>query len=377
MDSCVTDSPYGIRFMGHKWDYEIPSVEFWTEVFRVLKPGGHLLCFCGTRTQHRMVVNIEDAGFEIRDVISWIYGQGFPKSLNISKQIDAQILCGNGGTRKLREVEQAYGDEKYTLKGKNNRILGENRVYDRKSIEPQTLEAKEWKGWGTALKPACEFITMARKPISEKNVALNILKWRTGGINIDKSRIEINGEIVPINKLEDWSGFGQIDKPNYTATVNETGRFPANLLLDEEAGKLLDAQSGISRSPKTVNRYNTPSGSGRYQLNFKKGPKKSDDKVVGPGDIGGASRFFYCAKPSEKEKGGSTHPTIKPLKLMRYLVNLVTPPEGIVLDPFMGSGTTGMAAKLDNFSFIGIDISEDYVKQASQRISNVSDSGTS
>lgn len=273
VDSVVTDPPYGLAFMGKKWDYDVPSVELWREVFRVLKPGGHVLSFGGTRTYHRMVVNIEDAGFEIRDQIMWIYGSGFPKS--------------------------------------HNGVHG-----------------------GTALKPANEPIVMARKPLIG-TVATNFAQYGTGGLNIDASRILMTDEDraavqAKANKKDTTnniiSGFG-----NNTATHGDwsmsKGRWPANVLFDEEAAAVLDAQAEA------------------------------------------VSRFFYVSKASKRERGeGNNHPTVKPIKLMEYLVRLVTPPGGVVLDPFMGSGTTGVACKNLGFNFIGCELSSEYVQIAKQRI---------
>lgn len=317
VDACVTDPPYGLSFMGKKWDYDVPSIEIWKEVLRVLKPGGHLLSFGGTRTYHRMAVAIEDAGFEIRDQIQWIYGSGFPKSHNLHK---------------------ATGDDR-------------------------------WDGWGTALKPANEPICMARKPISEKTIAENVLKWGVGGINVDASRVGFaNSADEKESKVKNQHGafgsgpmtnniFGEYskDRTNY----NPPGRFPANLLLDEAAATVLDAQSGIS-----------PSNARRK--------KKGDNSqgVIGwtgtdvspPADSGGASRFFYVAKVSARERAGSTHPTMKPAKLMGYLCRLITPPNGVVLDPFMGSGSTGIAAKNLGFKFIGIEREQEYHSIATARM---------
>lgn len=404
LDSKNGTTPYGRTsrgFMGHEWDGSgiEYSEEFWSLCFRVLKPGGHLISFSGTRTYHKVVTAIENCGFEIRDMLSWIYGQGFPKSLNISKQMDAQILCGNGGTRKLREVEQEFGGEEYTLTGKNNGILGETRIYDRKVLDPQTEQAKNWEGWGTALKPAVEPIVLARKPISEKNIALNIIKWGTGGINIDATRIELNGEIVPINKLESWSGFGQEVRPDYEETVNTKGRWPSNLLLDEESAELLDQQAPESKTGKTSFKERKRSG---FMLSGSENNVTVANSPDTYGDAGGVSRFFYCAKPSSKEResglgesfqiktvhsalntkngagdrldGGKSperrnfHPTVKPIKLMEYLVKLVTPDGGICLDPFMGSGTTGIACKNLGKDFIGIELNEEYFRIAEARI---------
>jgi site-specific DNA-methyltransferase (adenine-specific) len=298
VDSVITDPPYGLSFMNKKWDYDVPSVEFWNEVYRVLKPGGHILSFGGTRTYHRMVVNIEDAGFEIRDQIQWIYGSGFPKSLNIGKAVDK--LEGNS----------------------------------------------QYEGWGTGLKPANEPICLARKPLSEKSVALNVLKWRTGGINIDGSRVGYVDENDKLNAIPQGrittksakNGIGkavggindyEINKENY---IQYEGRFPANIIFDEEAAKLLDEQSN-----------NT-------------------------------SRFFYQTKVSKAERNigieTNNHPTVKPINLMTYLCRLITPKGGVVLDPYMGSGSSGISALLEGFDFIGMEMDEDYFKIAEGRINN-------
>jgi site-specific DNA-methyltransferase (adenine-specific) len=224
VDSIVTDPPYGLSFMGKKWDYDVPSVEIWKECLRVLKPGGHLLAFAGTRTQHRMAVRIEDAGFEIRDMIAWVYGSGFPKSLDISKQIDKAagaerevVGRGNGGLHHKASVTNfANWDTDHSAKGHD-------------ITAPAPPEAKQWDGWGTSLKPSFEPITIARKPLIG-TVAANVLAYGTGGINIDGCRVETEEEI-PINKLESWSGFGQKVQPDYKQEVNSKGRWPANLIL--------------------------------------------------------------------------------------------------------------------------------------------------
>lgn len=344
IDSIITDPPYGISFMGKKWDYDVPSVDIWKECFRVLKPGGHLLSFAGTRTQHRMAVNIEDAGFEIRDMIAWVYGSGFPKSLNIGKEVER--------------------------KNKNN---------------------TEWEGWGTSLKPALEPITIARKPIDEKNITENVLKHKTGAININECRIPVDPEKDDIkrevkrkerDKTSEWgknSGFK--NEENKFTGVPLEGRFPSNFIHDgsEEVTKLF---------PNT----------------------KNNETTTGPLiDSGNASRFFYCPKASKTEKnkglenlpikqstggGGGVgdylsdinsasgkygsekapaknyHPTVKPLKLIEYLVRLVTPKKGLVLDPFAGSGTTGLACLSEDMDFILIEKEEEYVNIIKERIKN-------
>ena len=188
VDSIVTDPPYGLSFMGKKWDYDVPSVEVWKEAMRVLKPGGHALIACGTRTQHRMVCNIEDAGFEIRDVVSWIYGSGFPKSLNISKVIDKAA----GAEREVVGKINAPASQKRVQTMGRPEHSGSGWQESPNITAPATEAAKEWDGWGTALKPACEFFTLCRKPLSEKTIAANVLKWGTGGINIDGCRVEMS-----------------------------------------------------------------------------------------------------------------------------------------------------------------------------------------
>jgi site-specific DNA-methyltransferase (adenine-specific) len=344
-DSIVTDPPYGISFMNKHWDYNVPKVEVWKEVLRVLKPGGHILCACGMRTQHRMTVNIEDAGFEIRDIIAWIYGSGFPKSLNIGE------------------------------------------------------------GWGTALKPAMELWTLARKPLSEKTVAGNVLKYGTGGINIDGCRIALNGEQNPKGSAKRVYASNEYAEDKIYGKNKETsnlGRFPANVILD-------GSEEVISQLP------NTKSGLMKQHIDggsFNCYGKQYPREVKTIGDNGSASRFFYCAKasPSERNKGledfedkfiaGSNqaiaelkrgneefekkdenstgyssvrkvknnHPTVKPVSLMKYLCKLITPVNGVVLDPFMGSGSTGIACKLENFNFVGIEKEKQYCIIARARI---------
>jgi site-specific DNA-methyltransferase (adenine-specific) len=386
IDSIVTDPPYGLSFMGKKWDYDVPSIEFWKEAYRVLKPGGHILSFGGTRTYHRMVVNIEDAGFEIRDQIMWLYGSGFPKSLNIGKAVDK-------------------------LEGNDREVVGDNpNKRDSRSsiVNVQTNECKitkgnsDWEGWGTALKPSNEPICLARKPLSEKTIADNVLKWKTGGLNIDGCRV--GNETIMTNMKNTKGGLynlGNEDRTNEVENTFNEGRFPANIILDEEAGIVLDKQSGISKS--TDKKTTTPKIKGWGQN------QEYTDNVDGRGgfgDKGGASRFFYQAKVGKKERnmgleafedkkvcqGGyegdwssdkegdiginkvkiykNNHPTVKPVSLMSYLCKLVTPPGGIVLDPFMGSGSTGIAAQLQGFRFCGMEMDGDYFKIAEARIND-------
>ena len=357
-------------FMGKEWDGGDIAfrTDVWSECLRVLKPGGHLLAFSHSRTYHRMAVAIEDAGFEIRDQIMWIYGQGFPKSHNIGKAIDK--IQGNE-----REV---VGDNP------NHRTtsgLLELGFQDGRESSTITKGNSDWEGWGTALKPAHEPIVMARKPLSEKSIAENVIKWGTGGINIDECRIPANWED---ERPPSWfnSGKSKSGEPTYGGNLktltdstlgerlNDGGRFPANIILDEEAGKVLDEQSG-----ERGNGWKKNYGKEDYEgLQYSSSTQQC---VFGGGysgkntysDKGGASRFFYCPKTSKKEKGDeNNHPTVKPLKLMEYLIKLVTPKGGVVMDCFMGSGSTGVAARNLGFKFIGIEREQEYMDIAKQRI---------
>ena len=406
IDSIVTDPPYGLSFMGKKWDYDVPSQEIFEECLRVLKPGGYLLSFAGSRTYHRMAVRVEDAGFEIRDQIMWIYGSGFPKSHNIGKSVDK--LQGNEreviGT-KIHSQKGVKAAEERTTIGAG--AFGEPREAD------ITKGTSQYEGWGTALKPAHEPIVMARKPLSEKTVVNNVLEWGTGGINIEESRISYKSkddmEIRKnthreTNKLGD----GNFGGGKYSQPV-ESGRFPANIILDEEAGKILDEQSGISKS--TGGRSGNKEGVGQNGI-YGQYTGEVRDENPGLGDVGGASRFFYCPKTSKRDRnegledfkgkqigtynahsadlknyGGSSlgaasmsgnnkmpqpkqnfHPTVKPTDLMLYLIRLVTPKGGTTLDPFMGSGSTGKAAVRGGFDFVGIEMDEEYMEIATARI---------
>ena len=407
VDSVVTDPPYGISFMNRKWDCNVPSVDVWKECLRVLKPGGYLLAFAGTRTQHRMAVNIEDAGFEIRDMIAWVYGSGFPKSHNISKVIDKKL-----GTYKKGEISP------------NNRNSGKSpsgcygEGVQHKTIDvPQSFLAKKHRGFGTNVKPAFEPITVAQKPKSEKTIAENVLKWGTGAINIDGCRI---GKEKRINrggrtgKNPYQSNDSNLNgKNNIKSEVQ--GRWPANFIHDGSK-EVLDLLP-ITKSGKV--KTNKEAYKSESNTNFIQGQSNSSNQH---GDSGSAARFFYCAKASKEDRNegcddieaierevrgnnqatrvctvcGKTdngindhknckgefiykqcepiknnHPTLKPTKLMQHLVKLVTPPKGIVLDPFMGSGSTGKACVLENFDFIGIEQDENYIEIARARIDYV------
>jgi len=368
-DSVVTDPPYGISFMSKSWDYDVPQVELWKEVYRVLKPGGHILSFAGSRTYHRMAVNIEDAGFEIRDMLGWLYGSGFPKSHNIGKAVDK--LQGN--KREVIGIKKNYQNKK----GKDGYMLNSDRL----DLQ-DTKGNSQWEGWGTALKPAHEPIVMARKPFNT-SVAENVLTHGTGGINIDECRIGYRNEDDLDKAIEKRKSFantggghqtqyvgGELKNPiDTTQSINTQGRFPANIIHD---------------------------GSEEVLEVFEE-----------------SSRFFYCAKASKAErnmglddyeekpmgmsnraKHRSTldhshdiglnrvinrknyHPTVKPIKLMEYLVRLVTPKEGIVLEPFAGSGTTLIACKQQGFNYIGIEREQEYCDIAEARLKGVKIQGT-
>jgi DNA modification methylase len=388
VDSIVTDPPYELGFMGKKWDSTgiAYNVDVWRECLRVLKPGGHLLAFGGTRTYHRMTCAIEDAGFEIRDCIQWLYGSGFPKSYNIAKGIEGKILHGNANTTnyknlaKKNERKQGMGfNDIHLEQGDRPTSYELGGVFD---LDATTPEAKQWDGWGTALKPANEPIVVARKPLSEKTVAENVLKWGTGGINIDDCRIPTNDKLGggaltgSFSASEGWDRPWRHDEDVIKEKVQETklkvakaeslGRFPANVILDEEAGQMLDEQSG------SISYGNKPGGYSYSDRQYAVQGFVKNCKPKAPsnyGDSGGASRFFYCAKASKKERGeGNNHPTVKPVSLIKYLVTLVTPPDGVCLDPFMGSGTTAVACIKTNRKYIGFEIDPDYYEVAQERI---------
>lgn len=536
VDSVVTDPPYGLSaaknsgnksrggFMGKAWDYDVPSIEIWKEVFRVLKPGGHLLSFGGTRTYHRLAVSIEDAGFEIRDQLQWLFGSGFPKAsalnrvksgefcqcassmhsiahknreqnVNVHNGKEAPFLddaplplnashlknkvegsqdnylqdCDlSGGQFPLQKVsdqvlppsqqyvrEHIHSDapddervtessrnpssaqcndhpsnpdcsrpdcvqplaqsdmvpsktQKQTIGSANGKLVFHN---DHKDAFPSASDGytdflKACKGCGKpqvngwyngGLKPANEPVCLARKPLSEKTVAANVMRWGTGGINVDASRIEAGADLKPIfsgAKGGRQAEYGNSDK--YESIVSPQGRFPSNLLLDETAAEMLDAQTGFLH------------GAGNKNLSHPKASPSFGIGDCGPripkiaGDTGGGpSRFFYCAKTSARERnaglenaekkassyrpndeaGKNTirerlhnsipkanhHPTVKPIKLMEYLCRLITPPGGTILDPFMGSGSTGIAAKNLGFHFIGIERELEYFEVAKAR----------
>lgn len=412
IDSCVTDPPYGLSFMGKAWDYDVPKVEIWKEVFRVLKPGGHVLAFFGSRTYHRGVVQIEDAGFEIRDQIMWLYGSGFPKSHNIGKAIDAVA----GATR------QVVGKRKHpTLKDSSkieepaNAAHGDNTwKREWELTAPATEDAAQWEGWGTALKPAHEPIVVARKPITQ-SVAKNVLKYGTGAINIDECRVKhvtVDGGSLATNphlrgtiKGGNGGNIFPTETESRIVEVNALGRWPANVIHD-------GSDEVVQNFPAT----GSGNGKGAYSYAGREYDNKdtsmfNGDKPQAPSnynDNGSAARFFYSAKASKADKdegledflakkvvsfqtgGGASgkpsslsagrdteykniHPTVKPTDLMKYLCRLVTPKGGIVLDPFMGSGSTGKAAAQEGFKFIGIEMSKEYFEIAEARVRHAYD----
>ena len=375
VDSVVTDPPYNIGFMSKGWDKTgtVNNVEVWKEAYRVLKPGGHLLAFNSTRTYHRMVCAIEDAGFEIRDTMSWIFGSGMPHGADIGKQIESKLKTGSANTQAFKNLkgDKAKASLGYNkIHAENDRPSNYNGKEYVRNVEFETEEAKQWSGWNTGLKPSQELICVARKPIEGKTVCENVLKYSTGGLNVDACRIEHNEPVRLThrsNRREDSvftdNNCGFDNTKNNISSANPKGRFPSNIILDEVASKLLDEQSGHLKSGTNCKR--TKEGS----FFEHGGLGKAGDVQTTYGDEGGASRFFYCTKASKSEKGKyNDHITVKPLKLMEYLVTLVTPKNGIVLDMFMGSGTTGVACMNKGFDFIGIDSSSHYCDIARQRI---------
>ena len=405
VDSIVTDPPYELGFMGKKWDSTgiAYNSDLWRECLRVLKPGGHLLSFGGTRTWHRIAVAIEDAGFEVRDSIAWMYGSGFPKSLDISKAIDkaagaereviGEKVSPDGipyASRRINGSGPSVGGNAYGEFGNGGNL----------NTAPATPEAQQWEGWGTALKPAFEPIIVARKPLIG-TVADNVLTYGTGGLNIDASRVGTEKRKNNINDFSNQHGnkFGNGEKIEKLGESEVTGRWPANVILDEYTARLLDEQTQHLRA--AGNKKDTGQGKGveykssSYQVSYAGIANRTYN------DSGGASRFFYVAKASKRDRNegleelpkiqksirqetfaticpkhktqkelcgcpqwkpvANFHPTVKPTALMEYLIKLVTPPSGLVLDPFTGSGSTGKAAILEGFSFLGMEMTKDYI----------------
>jgi DNA modification methylase len=373
-DSVVTDPPYGLEFMSKDFDgakgfrrslnkegpgssdyklhrlFQKFTYTWACEVLRVLKPGGHLLAFGGSRTYHRIASGIEDAGFEIRDQIMWVYGSGFPKSLDVSKAIDKAA----GAERKVSGTkigQPGYsltqgGEKRHSLNAANDGSL-RNPEAECAITEPATDAAKQWDGWGTALKPAHEPIVVARKPLIG-TVSQNVLLHGTGALNIDGCRVgsgkdKIDGGCAGTNALHD-GGIKQRAKVDFS-----TGRWPANLIHD-------GSDEVLEIFPECKSGTLTPQMAVKASTGWSGGSQANRVKHEFYANRGSAARFYYCAKASKKERGvGNDWPTVKPLELMRYLCRLVTPPGGRVLDPFVGSGTTGLAALSEGFRFVGID----------------------
>lgn len=432
IDSIVTDPPYGLGkepnsievlkswittgyhevggkgFMGKEWDSFVPQPIFWKECYRVLKHGGHLLSFAGTRTYDWVVMGLRLSGFEIRDQIAWLYGSGFPKSLDISKAIDKSM----GAEREVVGKIKGAGTTGKKDNG-NDTFVAKNQYEDgtHDITAPSTDQAKQWQGWGTALKPALEPIVMARKPL-DGTVAQNVLKHGVGGINIDECRVETDDNIGARYDTSFQEGNSQFvsqtaTKSGERISINKPeaislGRFPANVIHD-------GSDEVVNLFPNTA-----PSSSGGVSSGRNFGQNYEDESVkklqrTGHDDNGGsASRFFYTAKSSQSERNfglsgfeekdkpqlqganndkpidelddvskrfrtqatKNIHPTVKPIDLMRYLVRLVTPKGGLCLDPFMGSGTTAIACKLEGFNYIGCELEKDYLDIANARVEN-------
>lgn len=405
VDAIVTDPPYGLSqhsstdiqkaltswlagdeykhgkagFMGKSWDSFVPSPSVWCECFRVLKHGGHILCFAGSRTQDLMSIALRLAGFECRDTVMWVYGSGFPKSLDVSKAIDKvagaeRDVVGKSPTfRKMQDEASAYNLQR-------NEFI----------TAPATEAARQWQGWGTALKPAYEPVLLFRKPLSG-TVAENVLTHGTGALNIDGCRVETDENLERVsggaeNSVGNWGM-----KRGHT-TPQSSGRWPANLIHDgseEVLAEFPETTSGTRNGKRSAN----SGGIGTFH------ETERDTGRFFAADTGSAARFFYCAKASKRDRdeglngfapkarptmgngiGGqpdqskpnnlNIHPTVKPTNLMRYLCRLITPPDGVILDPFMGSGSTGKAAMLEGFRFIGIEQSPEYFAIARTRIAN-------
>ena len=382
-DSIVTDPPYGLGFMGKGWDNSVPGVEFWTEILRVLKPGGHLLSFSGSRTYHRMACAIEDAGFEMRDQIMWVYGSGFPKSLDVSKAIDKAA----GAEREILSECQVSG-----IGHNGNAFKGHAEGATQKFYGAPSIDAtKQWQGWGTALKPAHEPICVARKPLIG-TVAANVLQFGTGGLNIDACRVA--GEAWKAHTATGLASkfFTEGYAPVIEKSPHMGVRWPANLIHDGSDEVLAAFPYTESGKPSGIRRA-------KSEHNVDYADMAAGTELTGYGNAGSAARFFYCAKTSKSDRNAgcesiaekqyshdgretpidnayqrnanaasNCHPTVKPTDLMAYLCRLVTPLGGTILDPFMGSGSTGKAALREGFNFVGIDLDAHYVAIADARM---------
>ncbi len=410
IDSIVTDPPYGLGkepdaiqmlkdwvetghhdvkskngFMGKEWDAFVPQPVLWKECLRVLKPGGHILSFAGTRTYDLVVLGLRLAGFEIRDQLAWVYGSGMPKALDVSKAITAHEKFGNSSPRGLRKAR--LGDD-YTPTGQvdysKGRCFSSDITSDNCDTE-LTEEAKQWDGWKSSLKPAQEPIVMARKPL-EGTIAQNVLRWHNGALNIDACRVnaEIGGrplrEVAPLREGVNYSGnsiCGRVDGSlgsSKAVGLTDVGRFPSNFIHDgsDEVLELFPDSNGAGKSLPQVK----ITGYGDKNTGTGKADYLGGERIPFDAGSGSAARFFYSAKASKADRNtacddlpnGNNHPTVKPISLCDWLVKLVTPPNGIVLDPFNGSGSTGRAAMINEFKYIGIDLSQEYIDISERRI---------
>lgn len=434
IDSIITDPPYELNFMGKGWDNS--GIAFqpdtWKKCFEVLKPGGYLLAFGGSRTFHRIAVAIEDAGFEIRDTIMWLYGSGFPKSMALDKSLEAKLTTGSGnktGFKKLNGELVDRGDYGYAKmqKEQGNRPSDYNKIEEKRlgKLEATTDLAKQYQGWGTALKPSFEPIIVARKPFKGSLVD-NVIEWGVGGINIDECRVEYekttNPATNPLYRQENADKYKQVQSGklsngavSWTSGkngVNKDGRFPANTILTYDEKDFFEVCGGFPYSSSNGGNASMPKmGSGDIGVcNYNTiGAERIDNDYFAPKDSGSASRYFYCAKASKKDRDEgldifedkiecdrneecysanvpfnrsanpkkNIHPTVKPTELMQYLIRLVNPEGATILDCFNGSGSTGKAVMYENkehnknYKYIGIELTEEYLPITKARIEYV------
>jgi hypothetical protein len=370
VDAIVTDPPYGLGFMGKEWDHGVPGVPFWEQALRVLKPGGHLIAFAGSRTYHRLACAVEDAGFEVRDQILWVYGSGFPKSMDISKAIDKAA----GAEREVVGVSNRKTVGRLGKTGSSINLCEKSLNPDGTTplTAPATPEAQQWSGWGTALKPAHEPAVLARKPF-KGTVAANVLTHGTGGINVDGCRIPATDGYTE-NAVTQGINTAQTSyeprREGRTFERSAAGRWPANLIHDGSDEVVALFPEANSSKPSKNGRYGEGKGCGADGVSvFTSGFNSATPNRPPIGDTGSAARFFYTAKAGKAERGkGNNHPTVKPLDLMAYLCRLVTPPGGTVLDPFMGSGTTIKAALSEGFNAVGIELDPAYFEIVRNRL---------
>jgi site-specific DNA-methyltransferase (adenine-specific) len=372
IDSCVADGPYGLSFMGKAWDYDVPKADLWALIHAALKPGSHVVNFASARTYHRMAVEVENGGFEIRDQMMWLYGSGFPKSRDVSKDLDAK----RGFKREVVGTVTCPGyADAAALHGAQTQNV---REFAKLSSDPISDEAKHWEGWGTALKPAHEPIVLARKPLPTKRTPTyrNLIDHSVGALNIDGCRVasaDDNPSIFrrkgSINHLSDPSAseseaegklVSRQSPEAYRAPRKgeELGRWPANVIHD-------GSDVVLSEFPNVRTGKGSKYQRGLNAIYSHRRIEEGAEVSANGGDDGSAARFFYCAKASTKEREfglevkpgerANKHPTVKPLALMKWLCKLITPPGGMILDPFLGSGSTGVAALQDGFRFIGIE----------------------